>query len=218
MRPEVQEYSVVIADDHQIVRDGLVDMLAAAQAQLDLTFIVKAQATNGLETLACVRQHRPDLLFLDISMPLASGAEIMTDIKRWSPDSKVLVFTGIVAPGLLASMVENGVQAIFSKSDSTTQVLDALPIVLNGGHHIANSLLNVIEQGQRSQALTDRERQTLNMIVSGKSNKEMARILNISAKTIEKHRTSLMQKLEVHSVAELMALALRDGLIDSSSN
>lgn len=213
----MEQYSVVIADDHQIVRDGLADMLNMAQSSLGIGFSLAAEASNGLEALALVRKHRPDLLFLDISMPLASGAEIITDIKRWSPQTKVLVFTGIVAPGLLAGMVEAGVQAIFSKSDSTSKVLEALPVILDGGHYVAGSLLALIERGQQTATLTGRERQTLNMIISGKSNKEMARVLNISAKTVEKHRTSLMQKLAVHSVAELMARALQDGLIDSTS-
>lgn len=212
------QYSVVIADDHQIVRDGLADMLSMAQSKLDIALTLQGQATNGLEALTMVRQHRPDLLFLDIAMPLASGSEIIADVKRWSPDTKILVFTGSVAPGLLASLVDAGVHGLFSKSDATASVLQVLPVILDGGHHIAPSLLTLIEQGQQTEALTDRERQTLNMIISGKSNKEMARVLNISAKTVEKHRTSLMQKLDVHSVAELMARALRDGLIDGASN
>ncbi|MFK7914309.1 MAG: LuxR C-terminal-related transcriptional regulator [Pseudomonadales bacterium] len=212
------QYSVVIADDHQIVRDGLADMLSMAQNKLEIELTLKGQATNGLEALTMVRQHRPDLLFLDISMPLASGSEIIADVKRWSPDTKILVFTGIVAPGLLASLVQAGVHGLFSKSDATASVLEVLPVILNGGHHIASSLLALIEQGQQTQTLTDRERQTLNMILSGKSNKEIARVLSISVKTVEKHRTSLMQKLDVHSVAELMARALQDGLIDGASS
>ena len=116
----MDEYSVVIADDHQIIRDGLVDMLESAAGQLGVAFDIKAHATNGLETLTCVREHRPDLLFLDISMPLATGAEIITDINRWSLDTKTLVFTGVVAPGVLANMVESGVHAIFSKGERQT--------------------------------------------------------------------------------------------------
>ena len=210
------QYRVVIADDHQIVRDGLVDMLKMAQSKLGIKLKLAAQATNGLEALAMVRQHCPDLLFLDIAMPLTSGSEIIKDVKHWSPDTKILVFTGSVAPSLLANMVDAGVHGLFSKSDATSAVLDVLPVILKGGHHIANSLLTLIEQGQQTETLTSRERQTLNLIISGKSNKEIARVLNISAKTVEKHRGSLMQKLDVHSVAELMARALRDGLIDGS--
>ncbi len=189
-------------------------MLESAQAQHQLEFEVKAHAVNGLETLTCVREHRPDLLFLDISMPLATGSEIITDIKRWSPETKILVFTGVVAPGLLANMVASGVHGIFSKGDAPSSIAAVLPIILGGGHHVAPSLLALIEQGHQADSLTDRERQTLNMIISGKSNKEIARVMQISAKTVEKHRTSLMQKLEVHSLAELMARALKDGLID----
>lgn len=205
------EYSVVIADDHQIVRDGLAEMLGSAK---DLRFAVVAMAENGLEALAAVKEHRPDLLFLDISMPLASGAEILTDIKRWSPETRVVVFTGITAPGLLANMVESGVHGIFGKSTDLHKLVDVLPIILQGGHHVAPELLTLIERGQAVTTLTDRERQTLSMIVAGKTNKEIARLLNISPKTVEKHRTSLMQKLDVHSVAQLMARALQDGLID----
>ena len=189
-------------------------MLSSDGVPADATFKVIAEAANGLEALAAVKLHRPDLLFLDIAMPLASGIEIMTDIKRWSPDTRVVVFTGIVAPGMLASMVDSGIHGIFSKAAPLEKLLAHLPVILSGGRHVAEDLLDAIEQGQQAVTLTDRERQTLNMIISGKSNKEMARLLNISPKTVEKHRTSLMQKLEVHSIAELMARALQDGLID----
>ena len=207
--------SVVIADDHQIVRDGLRDSLTTAQSTLKVTFDFVAFASNGLEALAAVKQHKPDVVFLDISMPLATGAEILTDVKRWSPDSCIIIFTGIVAPGVMASMVESGVNGIFSKAGSPEELIKHLPLLMDGGHHVAPELLATIERGQQAATLTERERQTLNMIISGKSNKEIARLLNISPKTVDKHRTSLMQKLEVHSIAQLMARALQDGLIDA---
>ncbi|MEM8769415.1 MAG: response regulator transcription factor [Pseudomonadota bacterium] len=207
-------YSVVIADDHQIVRDGLRDTLTAAEPRLSAEFDIVAVAENGLEALAAVKKFKPDLLLLDVSMPLASGAEILNDVRRWSPDSRVVVFTGVVAPGLLATMVESGVNGIFSKAGPPEALVRQLPMLLEGGHHVAPELVAVIEKGKRAVELTDRERQTLNLIISGKSNKEMARLLNISPKTVDKHRSSLMAKLEVHSIAQLMALALRDGLID----
>ncbi|MEM6999611.1 MAG: response regulator transcription factor [Pseudomonadota bacterium] len=209
------ELTVVIADDHQIVRDGLRDALFSAAPDLKLEFRIAATASNGLEALSLVKQHQPDLLFLDISMPLATGAEIVNDLQRWSPDTRIVVFTGIVAPGLLASMVDSGVQGIFSKTAPLEEMTNRLPLLLQGGHYIAPDLVTAIEQGQQSAQLTERERQTLNMVIAGKSNKEIARLMNISPKTVDKHRTSLMQKLEVHSIAELMARALRDGLIDS---
>ncbi|EGG98827.1 two component transcriptional regulator2C LuxR family protein [gamma proteobacterium IMCC2047] len=147
-------------------------------------------------------------------MPLASGAEIIHDIRRWSPDSRIIVFTGINAPGLLATIVESGVEGLFSKGSPVDQMREKLPLISQGGRYVASEFLELIQQGQQVSALTDRELQVLNMIVAGKINKEIAEALFISPKTVDKHRTSLMSKLEVHSVAQLLARALKDGLID----
>lgn len=210
----MEHKTVVIADDHQMIRDGLQTTLTKVTTLHDIPFTVVAEADNGLAALAAVKQHKPNLIFLDISMPLATGAEIINDITRFSPDTIIVVFTGVVAPGLLATMVESGAHGIFSKTADPDLLVAELPRLLANSHFIAPELLASIEQGRRSSSLTERERQTLNMILSGKSNKEMARLLSISPKTVDKHRTSLMQKLEVHSIAELMARALKDGLID----
>jgi len=210
-------YTVVVADDHEIVRSALAHTLSHTTVA-DRGFTVVAQATNGLETIAAVKQHRPSVLFLDISMPLANGVEITHDIQRWSPDTKIIVFTGVTASGLLAHIVAAGVAGVFSKGESTDLLVAQLPIILAGGHFIEPSLVEAIERGHLEGTLTERERQTLTMVVAGKSNKEIARVLSISPKTVEKHRGSLMQKLDVHSVAELMARAIQDGLIDPSVN
>lgn len=207
-------YTVVIADDHDIVRDGLRDSLADAGATDETQYEVVAEAGNGLEAIAQVKTHRPDLLFLDVSMPLANGLEVLADLKRWSPATRIVVFTGISSSGLLAGLVESGVDGLFSKGVATANLITQLPLILAGGRFVAPELAAQISRGQASLGLTDRERQTLNMIIAGKSNREMADMLCISPKTVDKHRTSLMGKLGVHSVAELMALALREGLVD----
>ncbi len=206
-------HGVVIADDHEIVRAGIRRTLAGAPASHGLEFELLAEAGNGLEALKLVKVHRPDLLFLDIAMPLASGSEILTDIKRWSPATLVVVFTGVLAPGVLATVVESGADAVFSKTAAPDVMLDNLKLILNGGHYIAPELVEAIDRGRQSARLTARERQTLNMVISGKTNKEIGALLNISPKTVDKHRTSLMRKLNVHSMAELLARALQDGLI-----
>ena len=144
----------------------------------------------------------------------ASGAEIILDIRRWSPETRIIVFTGVTAAGLIAGIVESGVDGLFSKAAPVTAILEKLPVIMRGKRYIAPEFLDVIQQGQQAATLTERERQIMNMIVSGKTNKEIARALNISPKTVDKHRTSLMSKLGVHSVAELMTRALKDGLID----
>ena len=207
--------SVVIADDHVIIRDAIQDLLATASATTKLSFDVVALAENGLEAIAAVKTHRPTLLFLDISMPLAGGAEIIHDVRRWSVDTRIVIFSGVTSPTLLAGVLEAGADGIFSKLSSAKAMISKLPLLLIGERYVAPELAEIIRQGQQNnKGLTGRERQVLNMIVAGKSNKEIAQELIISPKTVEKHRGAVMNKLEVHSVAQLMALALKEGLID----
>ncbi len=208
------QYRAVIADDHQIVRDGLRTAFEKPGLVMPAGIEVVAEAQNGFEALAEVKKHKPDILTLDIAMPLAGGAEVVTDIKRWSPDTRIIILTGINAPGLICTLLDNGVNGMFSKGSALEELYEKLPLILRGGRYIAEQFMQVMASHQNSQTLTDRERQTLNMIIAGKTNKEIARLMSISPKTVDKHRTSLMQKLEVHSVTELLAYALREGLID----
>ncbi|MBC1262558.1 response regulator transcription factor [Synechococcus sp. BSF8S] len=214
--PTGKTCSVIIADDHAIIREAIRDLLDNSAANDSRPYTVVATAENGLEAIAAVKAHQPDLLFLDISMPLASGAEIIHDIRRWSPDTRIAVFTGISAAGVLAGVVEAGADGLFSKALPARDMVTKLPLLLSGGRYVAQEFAELLRRGQQSGALTARERQVLNMIVAGKSNKEIAGELYISPKTVEKHRASVMNKLEAHSVVQLMARALQDGLIDPS--
>ena len=205
--------STLIADDHEIIRDAIVALLKN-MAEDGYHFDIVGLASHGIEALALVKAHKPQLLFLDVSMPFASGAEILHDLRRWSPDTRVVVFTGLTGAALLAGLVEQGVHGLFSKGSPVTLLRQQLPAILQGVPVIADDLAAIIEAAQ-SAALTSRENQVLNMIVAGKSNKEIAGELFLSPKTVDKHRTSLMQKLDVHSAAQLMAKAIRDGLVVS---
>lgn len=206
--------TVVIADDHVIIREAIANLLADTPRPGVPRYTVVATAENGLEAIAAVKAHRPGLLFLDISMPLASGAEIIHDVRRWSPDTRIAVFTGVTSPGLLAGIVEAGADGLFSKAHPVSVMMEKLPLMLRGGRYVAAEFTELIRRGRQAGSLSGRERQVLNMIVAGKSNKEIASQLHISPKTVEKHRASLMGKLEAHSVVQLMARALKDGLID----
>jgi DNA-binding NarL/FixJ family response regulator len=212
--------TVVIADDHSIIRDAIYDLLSVATVpragDSPGNFEIVGTAENGLEAIAAVKAKRPGLLFLDVSMPLAGGAEIIHDVRRWSPDTRIVIFTGVTSPSVLAGILEAGADAIFSKLSPARDMLAKLPLILMGERYVAPELTDIIRKGQQGETLTGRERQVLNMIVMGKSNKEIAQELNISPKTVEKHRGSVMLKLEVHSVAQLMARALKDGLIDAT--
>lgn len=209
-------YTAILADDHEIVRDAL--RAAFEKPGLIETdgIVVVAEAANGFETLAAVKQHRPDLVVLDLTMPLSGGAEVLTDIRRWSPETKVVVYSSVDAPGVLGMLVEASVDGMFHKGGSNALMFEKLPLILRGGRYIAPECIALIE-GRRDQiALTPREQQTLHMILAGRTTRDIADQLGISSRTAEKHRANLMTKLEVRSVAELMARALRDGLFRSN--
>lgn len=209
-------YHAVIADDHAIVREALRTALETPGLIEPAGVAVLAEAADGLQAIAAVRRHRPDLLLLDVQMPHAGGLEVLVEVRRWSPDTRVVVLTGVMAVGKIGELVETGVHGLFSKGEDNSELYRQLPNILRGRRHIAASLMQKLEAAPRVPQLTDRERQTLNLIVAGRTNKEMAGVLGISPKTVDRHRTSLMQKLDVHSVAQLIAFALREGLIDPS--
>lgn len=175
---------------------------------------VVAEAANGVEAIAAVRRWRPQLVLLDVQMPFAGGVEVALELRRWSPESRIVVLTGITAPGKLAELIDLGVDGLFSKAADNAGLYAALPKILRGARVIAPEIVTAIEAAPEQSPLSSHERQVLNLIVMGQSNKEISGILGISAKTVDRHRTNLMQKLDVHSVAQLIALALREGLID----
>lgn len=211
-------YTAVLADDHDIVRDGLRAALEQSEYFELLTLDIVAETSNGFETLTAVKQHQPDLLLLDLTMPLSGGAEVYTDIRRWSPQTKIVVYSSVTAPGVLSMLVSAGVDGMFAKGGSNKLLYEKLPLILRGGRFIAPECMALIEAHQGAVNLTAREHQTLHLVLSGKTTKEIAAAQGISPRTVEKHRASLMQKLDVSSVAELMAKALKDGLLDSSNS
>lgn len=209
-------FTAAIADDHEIVRAGLKAALTTPGLVEEKGLTVVAEAANGLEAIEVVKRCRPDLILLDISMPMASGAEILTDLKRWSPYTRIVVLSAVTAPGLLAGLVDAGVDGLFSKASDNSELFAKLPLILRGAKYVQSSVAALIEDAGQVPDLTQRERQTLNMIVTGRTNNEIAELMGISPKTAEKHRASLMAKLEVKSAVELMARAIRDGLIERS--
>lgn len=210
-------FSAVIADDHEIVRQGLKNALETPGRVEKNGIKVVAEADNGIAAITEVKIHKPDLLLLDIAMPYADGTEVVPEIKRWSPDTQIVVMTGSNGGTLVCNLINAGVAGMFYKGASMDMLYQKLPLILRGGHFIDEPFVKAMETQGSAQSLTSRERQVLNMIVAGKTNKEIAQLLFISPKTVDKHRTSLMTKLNVHSLVELLAYALREGLIDPSN-
>lgn len=178
---------------------------------------IVAEAENGLEAISLVRQHRPGVLTLDIAMPYAQGIEIYGEVRRWSPDTRIIVFTGLTAIGLLSELVAAGVDGLFMKRGDPAHFADGLKLILRGAKVISPDVLALLEDRETSVELTARERQILSLIATGCSNKEIATRLGLSLKTVDNHRTNLMRKLDAHSVAELLSYALREGLLDTAA-
>lgn len=201
--------TVLIADDHQVVREGLIEILSS----IPNTTLVD-EAENGLEAIGATKRHKPDLLILDAAMPLANGIEVLADTQRWSPETRVVLFTGFTAARLMSEWLQAGVDGILLKSCSKDEIKLGLETVFSGGRYIAKDAEMRLVETSETEALTAREREVLSLVATGHRSTAIAERLHISEKTVEKHRGSLLRKLNVNSVAELMAYALREGLLD----
>ena len=199
---------VVIADDHAIVRDGMKQLLKSI-GPVDIL----AEAENGVEAIAMVKTHQPDLLFLDLAMPYVGGLELLEEILSWSPSTRIAVFTGITTAGVVSELMAAQVEGIIFKSCTTDEIRNAVTDLLDGKSHICKDAVRLASTGGTLYDLTSRERQVLHGIVSGNNNAEMAQVFNISPKTVDNHRTNVMRKLDVHSESDLIRVAMREGLI-----
>ena len=210
-----EKYTAILADDHQIVRDGLRAALETPGLVEDQGLSVVAEAANGMEALAAVKEHAPDLLILDVAMPFAGGADVLADLRRWAPKTKIVVFSSVENGSILGGLIDAGVEGMFAKGGSNEELYAKLPLILRGGRYVAPECLAFVAGQSDLPQLTARERQTLSLILKGRTTKEIAAVQGVSPRTAEKHRASMMAKLGVRSVAELMSKALKDGLIDN---
>lgn len=199
----------IIADDHAIVRSSLATILQ------DIGNVeVVAEAENGLETIAQVKQHLPDLLLLDAAMPLARGVQVYGEARRWSPETRIIVVTGFTGTSMLADWLSAGVDGLFLKSAQPEEMKAGFEQVIAGGKFVAQGVADKLAAEPARETLTDREREVLALLASGHQNLAIGEKLFISPKTVEKHRASLMAKLGVNSVSALLTYALREGLLD----
>ena len=208
--PDNPLYRAVVADDHAILRNSICDILAQHGG-----FAEPIEAQDGLEAIATVRAKRPDLLSLDVAMPFAQGIGVYLEARRWSPDTKIIVFTGMTSRTILGELVRAGVDGLFLKSGDPKHLINAIPLVMNGGRVISPDVVDLLENTPEN-GLTEREQQILGFVATGNTNREIAETLGISFKTVDHHRTNLMRKLGVHSTAELLGYAFREGYLDHS--
>ncbi|MFV8818598.1 response regulator [Haliea sp. E17] len=206
----MQAQRLVIADDHAIVRSGLATLLAQFA---DVAIV--AEAEHGIDAIAAVKLQQPDLLLLDIAMPHVGGLEIIGEIAHWSPATRVAVFTGLRSGGVMRQLIDSGVDGLLLKSLAPAELQQGLRRILDGETWICPQARELAAATQGLVELTERERQVMQQVVSGASNQQIAERFSISAKTVDNHRTSIMRKLDVHSLGGLVQVALREGLLDA---
>ena len=206
---------VLLVDDHAVVRTGVKTLLES-----DSGFEVVGEAANGLEAIREVRRLRPEFVILDISMPGVTGLEIMGEIRDSSPETRIVVLTMHEDEDYFFSAIKAGADGYVVKGAGLDQILLALNAAQEGGVYLhpalAKSLVSEQMSGQGGntvKALSARELDVLKLIADGFVNKEIAARLNISVSTTQTYRTRIMEKLGLHSVAELIRYAIRKGII-----
>lgn len=212
---------VLVADDHVVVRQGIRHVL---EGDPDLTVI--GEAENGSTTLAQAERARPDVVLLDLTMPGASGLDVVRRLRTRLPDTKVLILSVHDDREYVLESVRAGAHGYLRKDSSPADIRQAIHAVHAGDSYfsppVARHLTDALQQAPRRSApgpaadpgaLTGREREVLARIARGLTNRETAGELGISVRTVEAHRDSLMRKLGIHTVAGLTRFAMEHGLL-----
>jgi DNA-binding NarL/FixJ family response regulator len=205
---------VVLADDHLIVRQGLRLLLEKEQIE------VLGEASNGLEAIELIRQLRPDIAVLDYEMPQLGGLGVLTELPRISPKTGSIILTRHMEEAYAIEALRAGARGYVLKTQAGNDVVAAIRHVHRGEVYLSPRISKVVVEAYlastdlQSVALTSRERQVLQLVGEGHSTKQIAALLGISAKTADSHRTTLMDKLDIHQVAGLVRYAIRSGLIE----
>jgi DNA-binding NarL/FixJ family response regulator len=205
---------VIVADDHVIFRQGLLKML---QSSKDIT--VAGEAGAGPDTINLITQEKPDIAILDISMPGLDGFQILETIQRMGTSAKVIFLTMHKDALSAKRALQSGASGYVLKDNAFEDLLYAITTVSSGGKFISPSVLESVikaplPEDKASRVLTLREREVLKLIATGLKNREIAQELFISIKTVETHRTNIMQKLDIHTTASLVQYAISLGLLD----
>jgi len=214
---------VLLVEDHTILREGL-RLLLSSNPQLE----VVGEAQDGLEAVRQADSLKPDLILMDLSMPRMNGMGAIQEIKRHTPQVKVLALTVHKTEEYILATLKAGADGYVIKDATHHELMLAIQCVLEGKSYLSPSVSDKviegylegkkrIKSGTSWDTLTQREREVLKMIGEGYKNKDIADYLCISPKTVEKHRANLMRKLDLHNVSSLTTFALEKGLIAKPS-
>lgn len=210
---------VLLADDHAIVRRGLKSLL-----ETDASVTVVAEASDGLEALRLCCDHQPDILILDIGMPKLNGIDVAARLQKLDPSPRVVILSMHADESYILRALASGARAYLLKDATDEDLLPAIRAVTAGKRYFSPAVTAVLVEDYVRQVqargltdsyhlLTDREKQVLQLLAEGRSNKDVATLLELGLSTIETHRANLMQKLNLHNTAEIVLYAVRKGII-----
>jgi DNA-binding NarL/FixJ family response regulator len=210
---------VVLADDHIVVRKGLCSLL---NGEVDLRVI--GEAGDGREALAAVQKLHPDVLVVDVSMPLLNGLEVTRQLNKLCPEVRVVVLTMHSTEEHVLQALRAGALGYVLKQAAPEELVLAIRAAFRGEPFLSPSVsARVIErcveqaggegETDRYDRLTEREREVLQLVVEGRANREIAELLRLSVKTVENHKAHLREKLDIRTTAELVQYAIRKGLV-----
>ncbi|MDF2154313.1 response regulator transcription factor [Vibrio sp. CAU 1672] len=206
---------VVVVDDHQVVLDGFL-----ARLELEANIEVVGTASNGLEAINVVKQLDPDVILMDISMPVMNGIDATSVIKEERPSSKILMLTMHDNREYIMKVMQAGAVGYMLKEISADKMVQAIKTVNQGSTYFCESVTQtlftqeVVPVAQKPNPLSRREASVLKLVAQGHSSKKIATLLDISYRTVETHRHNIKHKLDLHSTAELAKYALEVGLIE----
>jgi two-component system response regulator NreC len=211
---------VLIVDDHTILRAGL-RMLLNAHPDIE----VVGEASDGNQAVLSAQRLQPDVILMDIAMPECNGIEATRQIKRLLPETRVLVLTMHENEEYLFQVLRAGASGYILKEAADTELVTAIRVVYSGRFYLSPSAQSIMvgdylqrvrtgEERDSYSALTEREREILKLVAEGYTNNQIAERLTISPKTVDTHRTHIMDKLNLHSRAELVKYAIRRGLLE----
>ena len=210
---------ILVADDHNVVRTGLRTMLESRTG-----WQVCAEAANGREAVEKARESQPDIAVLDIGMPLLNGVEAARQIRRVSPRTEILILTMHDSEHMIQGVLEAGARGYIVKDDADRNLLAAVDALRKHKSYFSSRVSGAASKAGQAggegaerpaRRLTPREREIVQLLAEGKSNKEIASFLNISIKTAETHRANIMLKLNFHSVTELVRYAVKNKIIQA---
>ena len=211
--------TIIVSDDHQMVRQSIVSLL---EQEKDIEVV--GEASDGHETLKLVQQKRPDLVLIDIAMPLLNGMETARRIQMMDIDTRAIILSMHADEEIVRQALKNGASGYLLKSSVVEELMIAIRAAVSGRVYLSPSIAQIVaseylkevpdeKPSSPGNRLSSREREILQLIVEGHTNYAAGQILNISTKTVEKHRAALMKKLEVDSLPDLMLLALKKRLV-----